>query len=48
MNKHLEEVIETFGQEISGIVSSPEQHHHFTVNIEAEKIDEEMSKCFTP
>ena len=40
MKEHLEEVIENFGEEISGRLSLPEQHHIFTVINKAEKLDE--------
>ena len=39
MKEKLEEFIETFGEEISGRLSSPAQHNTFTVNEEYEKLD---------
>ena len=44
--EHLEEVIEDCGEEISRRLSPPAQHHIFTVNDKAEKLDEERSEIF--
>ena len=48
MKENIEEIIENLGEEISGGLSFTEQHHIFTVNGEAEKLDKDRSNFFTP
>ena len=46
MNDQIKDAIETFGEELSGIVTSPCARHLFETRDDAEKLDEARRETF--